>query len=495
MAIRFDAAGDYLYLATSVPDDGIFTVALRVYISVDRNASGVIATVMSSGGVGVAIGLAANGTTLRALSSGSETTGTDLSVSTWYHVTLVKNGSSILVYLNGVQDISRTDALTWTTAYILLNDPTVWCNMRSANMRVWEAALTQAEIQADMRSYLPARTANLLAWWPMLPGATERLKDYSGNGRNLTAAGTLADEDGPPLSWGGYSIVMPWVASGGDVTVSLNAATLAAAGQALTVTPGAATVALSVGALAATGQALTVTAPPPAVTVTLNAANLSAAGQAVSVVPGARTVALASASITASGQAVTVIPGAVAVVLGAGALTAAGQTLTVTPGAIAVALAAGTLAVGGQALTVNAPAPGAVVVALNAASLSAAGQALTVLPGAVAVLLAAATGAATGQVVSVNAPAPGALVVSLNTAALTASGQALTAVPGAVGIILNAGVILTSGQVLAVVLVITSTTPPERTMRLERENRRVVIDAESRAVNITGETRTKEVKL
>jgi hypothetical protein len=68
--------------------------------------------------------------------------------------------------------------------------------------KVWDAALTQAELELEMARMLPVRYANLHAWYPMFPGATERLVDYFSAGKTLTAGGTLTDEAGPPIGWG-----------------------------------------------------------------------------------------------------------------------------------------------------------------------------------------------------------------------------------------------------------------------------------------------------
>jgi hypothetical protein len=72
-------------------------------------------------------------------------------------------------------------------------------NGRVANLKIYSAALTANEIKAEMRQYLPVRTADLNAWTPLLTHTD--LSDYSGQGNGWTAAGTLATEDGPPIPW------------------------------------------------------------------------------------------------------------------------------------------------------------------------------------------------------------------------------------------------------------------------------------------------------
>src|SRR5690606_31891259 len=71
-----------------------------------------------------------------------------------------------------------------------------YINGRTAHVRVWAAALSQAELEAEMASATVVRTANLWGDWPLDGDAN----DISGNGRNLTASGTVAWVDGPDLS-------------------------------------------------------------------------------------------------------------------------------------------------------------------------------------------------------------------------------------------------------------------------------------------------------
>lgn len=77
-------------------------------------------------------------------------------------------------------------------------------NMRAENFKCWDAALTDDELLREMMRRIPSRTANLNCWHPMMDVTlANNLIDFSGNGRNLTANGTLTVEDGPPIAWGG----------------------------------------------------------------------------------------------------------------------------------------------------------------------------------------------------------------------------------------------------------------------------------------------------
>ena len=93
-------------------------------------------------------------------------------------------------------------------------------------MKAWSVELTAAEIQQEMYTVRPRRLLNLYSWTPLLPGSAERLRDYGGLAYDWTAGGTLADEDGPPISWGGPSAASQYVVSGTEYSFS---ATLTAA--------------------------------------------------------------------------------------------------------------------------------------------------------------------------------------------------------------------------------------------------------------------------
>ena len=69
-----------------------------------------------------------------------------------------------------------------------------------AACKVYGAVLTAAEIEQEMRCYLPMRTANLNSWFPLL-SASDQLVDYSGVSGNLVLTGVVAAEDGPPIPW------------------------------------------------------------------------------------------------------------------------------------------------------------------------------------------------------------------------------------------------------------------------------------------------------
>jgi hypothetical protein len=203
MAIRFDNAGEYSGVSASLPNYDPVTICKWVMIVTDRNNYSNFFQLTNAGASTYSIvGTDSNGTTLRCQTQNGTTTGTNLSTGTWYHIAYTRSGATHTVYLNGVSDISRSDNNAVTMEAFVLGGLSNWLNGRVARCKMWNAALSQAEIQQEMYTIRPVRFADLYAWWPMFPGATVRLEDSSGNGNTLIEGGTLSDEDDPPISYG-----------------------------------------------------------------------------------------------------------------------------------------------------------------------------------------------------------------------------------------------------------------------------------------------------
>jgi len=224
MAVRFDAAADRLLRTTDLLDyNAAYTWMAWVYLVSDLNAVSTFwcannDTANNRDWVKTDI----DGTTLELIATiggtGTAVPGTNLSVATWYHIAVVReSATSLKAYLNGVLDITNTRDVTGRTAATRMEHGA----FRSTNanpsdsrvdrIKAWSAALTLEEVQAERWLIRPQRTANLYGFWPTFPGATERMLDYSGNGRAWTEAGTLTDEDPAPVDWGAQSprIILP----------------------------------------------------------------------------------------------------------------------------------------------------------------------------------------------------------------------------------------------------------------------------------------------
>lgn len=129
----------------------------------------------------------------------------DFTVGTWYDVGFTKSGTSASVYL------AATNGGAWSvTSGTVRNAPTAnklwffnngfveWWNGCGAGLKLWDGvALTADEMQAERMQLAPVRLTNLWGFWPGY--VHTELDDVSGGGRTLTAGGTLATEEGPPV--------------------------------------------------------------------------------------------------------------------------------------------------------------------------------------------------------------------------------------------------------------------------------------------------------
>mgnify|MGYP001606118903 CR=1 FL=1 len=81
------------------------------------------------------------------------------------------------------------------------SSPDDYFNGRLAACKMWRAALTQEEVQMEMRQYLPVRLNGFIGLWPFTNG-------YVGNdstGLHMlasTGTGTPTPIEGPPIPWG-----------------------------------------------------------------------------------------------------------------------------------------------------------------------------------------------------------------------------------------------------------------------------------------------------
>ena len=117
----------------------------------------------------------------------------------WSHVAIRRiNSSSIRIIVNGNESsIITTDISTRPTITqqqfnkVDFNEgfPNPFCQFY-----LYDAALSNSEIEDQRNFAYPRRTANLREWLPMDSGAGRNV-DFSGNGRNYTESGTVNDAD------------------------------------------------------------------------------------------------------------------------------------------------------------------------------------------------------------------------------------------------------------------------------------------------------------
>jgi len=224
MAVRFDASSDGLSSSSPLDHNSAYTAFMWFWLVSDPgNTARILWTTnrdnadhwewlyVQNPGSGIAFGIRAETTFTQAGVLGT----TPISTGVWYSVAIVRQSTTNLQVffapvggemtsdaLNNFNVGSRSAALreelgAWTTTN---NNALGVPGGRLFNFKSWQMALTAAELTREAQVMRPQIFTNLHRWCPMWPG--DRTTDYSGNGRNWTADGTLTDEDNPPLSWG-----------------------------------------------------------------------------------------------------------------------------------------------------------------------------------------------------------------------------------------------------------------------------------------------------
>ena len=112
-----------------------------------------------------------------------------MSTAVWNHAVFVRRGAAYHIYLNGVDDGHET----WSGATITINNPNRVIGRDSPasggeifhgfldEIRIWNIARTQEEIQTTMNTMLTGEEKGLVGYWNFDDGA---VKDLSKNGND-----------------------------------------------------------------------------------------------------------------------------------------------------------------------------------------------------------------------------------------------------------------------------------------------------------------------
>lgn len=203
MSVRFDGASDRL--ASDGVSGSVVTITMWLYRSVDRNASSNSLTLLGGASPELGIGSNAGGDFVTAYDSAFVDFGNLIfaPVGGWIRFAVVANGTSWTVYSG-----DATGALSSTTGtrvaisspdVLHLSHATDWWNGRISNLKIFERALSASEVAAELLSWTPINSANLVRshyFW------TDVSKHPSSSGSVLTAGGTAVsfEADPPELS-------------------------------------------------------------------------------------------------------------------------------------------------------------------------------------------------------------------------------------------------------------------------------------------------------
>lgn len=137
------------------------------------------------------LNIAGRGSTLSALDN-------PLSLNRWYHVAAVENGSTLKLYIDGVEvaSVSSADRDPVNLGYYYNSS---FCIGRSANdyrhfnglvseARVWKRALTPTELLNNQCYIDPTTAEGLIGYWRLDEAEERTFKDISGNGYDGVAS-------------------------------------------------------------------------------------------------------------------------------------------------------------------------------------------------------------------------------------------------------------------------------------------------------------------
>jgi len=139
------------------------------------------------------LNIAGRGSSLSALDN-------PLSLNRWYHVAAVENGSTLQLYIDGVEvaSVSSADRDPVNLGFYYNSS---FCIGRSANdyrrfngmvseARVWKRALTPIELLNNQCYVNPATAEGLIGYWRLDEADDRTFKDISGNGYDGVASST-----------------------------------------------------------------------------------------------------------------------------------------------------------------------------------------------------------------------------------------------------------------------------------------------------------------
>lgn len=150
--------------------------------------------------------------------TGSIPSTTRFSTNRWYTLSLTYDGSKLTMYVDGVKDaqgdgdgqpvdFQRIElGMSWTSY-----PSSQYFRGRIAEMRVWNRALTPAELQMGLCGVDPA-SEGLVAYWKMNEGEGHIFHDATGNGYDIDWSNTCREiREGDGLTYGlDYSQYVAW---------------------------------------------------------------------------------------------------------------------------------------------------------------------------------------------------------------------------------------------------------------------------------------------
>lgn len=229
MALRCATSSQSLTRTANLPSSTAFTALGYFAQRGTQSASGANLFAVSASAFSNYMYIGYNSTNISLVTpTGNTTIIAAPATDTWFFFAITNAGTGatdLKGYYAALGDTALTTASrtgrSFTVATIGCSDNSagLWTNGDFANPRVYDAVLTQAELENERQSLLPTRTANINLWTPTIDSTLANcVLDMSGNGRNWTSAGTPTVQSNPPVSWGSPVQTLPYYVPAGGVS-------------------------------------------------------------------------------------------------------------------------------------------------------------------------------------------------------------------------------------------------------------------------------------
>ena len=208
-ALEFDGSNDKIVIPNDASLNPTNAITLEAWINVaewDNNIWGdnIISKQSGNPDCGYNLTCGENGRIQFTISAGNGwkdvNTGSVLGLDQWYHVAGVYNGTSMKIYVNGIMqsEISVTDPINISTNELDLGENPEWTNRmfkgKLDEVRIWNIARTDAEIQSAMNNELVGDETGLIAYYNFNEGTGTDLNDHSSNTNNGVLTNMTEDD-------------------------------------------------------------------------------------------------------------------------------------------------------------------------------------------------------------------------------------------------------------------------------------------------------------
>lgn len=206
-ALSFDGVDDYVNYPTDESPSTALT--MEVWVKIDTHSSSSVRFVGgkgSTGGKGFWLGVFSDGLPGFALTTQLKST-TPINLGEWVHIVGVWDGLEQKIYVNGEfkNSVSATTSPIDYTGHsgFRVGDLTgqterLWHGSID-DVRIWNTARTQAEIQANMNKELIGNETGLVGYWKFNEGSGTTVIDSTSNGNDGTINGAIYTDDTPDI--------------------------------------------------------------------------------------------------------------------------------------------------------------------------------------------------------------------------------------------------------------------------------------------------------